>query len=231
MKGLYVLVASLMLAACTGLPAIHPPPAPGSKTVCPSVFAEAPTRFIHAIEARTAGQTRAVMIGVTLVHPRTGLLSSAIVSTEGLSLFEATSDAGGVKVSRALPPFDAPDFAQNMIDDIELIFLAPSGTLQQQGLLADGRTVCRWHREKGGWVDVSESADGRLRIQRYSEGGNPERTVTLATGPGRAYSLIELQASSLINYTLIMTLIESEGVAAAAKDEQDPNQTTEGKKP
>ncbi len=231
MKGVCVLIATLVLAACQNLPVIGPPPASGSKTACPSVFAETPVRFIHAIEARAAGKTQAVMIGVTVLNPETQTIESAIVSPEGLSLFEATAVAGDIKVSRALPPFDAPDFAKNMMNDIELIFLAPQGTLKEQGILADGRVVCRRHQEQGGWVDVSQDADGRIRIQRYSENAKPERTVTLTPQAGNAYAMIVLQAAGLIDYTLIMTLIESEAVADEAKNEPPINKPSQGKAP
>jgi hypothetical protein len=116
------------------------------------------------------------------------------------------------------------------MDDIELIFLAPYGEMKEQGRSADRRMVCRWHREKGGWVDISQAPDGRIRISRYSEGFKPERMVTIEPEPGSPYAAIVLQAEGLIDYTLVMTLIESEAVAdstdAGAKDK-----ASEGKVP
>lgn len=223
MKGVCVLIAALMLAACSALPVIQAVPASDKKTGCPSQFTSEPRRFIHTIEAQAAGKTQAVMIGVTLLNPQTRMISSAIVSAEGLSLFEAASFAGDVKVSRALPPFDAPDFARNMMEDIDLIFLAPAGAPESQGVLAGGRAVCRWHRENGGWVDVSDDADGRIRIQRYTQGGALKRSVTLTAAEGNAYASIHLQASGLIHYTLIMTLLESEAVAPQTENKLPAN--------
>lgn len=217
MKGISILIAALMVAACSSMPGIRPAADPARKAVCPPVFVEESTRFIHTIESRAAGKLQAVMIGVTLLHPQTRSVSSAIVSTEGLSLFEASSRKGEVHVSRALPPFDAPDFARNLMADVELIFLSPHGTLAQHGILADGRTVCRWRQEKGGWVDVSRDAQGQNRIERYSENGRLKRSVTLAAGHDNAYSAIELQASDLISYSLTMTLIESEAATEEIK--------------
>jgi hypothetical protein len=231
MKGAWVLITTLVLAACQSLPVIQPAPAGSGKTACPSVFAQAPIRYIHAIEARAAGKTQAVMIGVTLLNPETKAIASAIVSAEGLSLFEAASVAGDIAVSRALPPFDAPDFAKNLMNDIELIFLAPRGALQAQGNLADGHVACRWHLEKGGWIDVSEDMERNIRIQRYSQSSKLTRTVTLTPKSGNAYAAIVLQASGLIDYTLIMTLIESEAVADEAKSESPVNKPSSGKAP
>jgi len=218
MKGISILIAALMVAACSSMPVIRPAADPARKAVCPPVFVEESTRFIHTIESRAAGKLQAVMIGVTLLHPQTRSVSSAIVSAEGLSLFEASSRKGEVHVSRALPPFDAPDFARNLMADVELIFLSPQGTLAQHGILADGRPVCRWRQEKGGWVDVSRDAQGQSRIERYSENGRLKRTVTLAAGRGNPYSAIDLQASDLISYSLTMTLIESEAAAEEIKN-------------
>ncbi len=226
MKYVYALIALLMLAGCSALPVIKS--APGTQMACPRVFVEQSTRFIHAIEARAAGRTQAVMIGVTLVNPGERSISCAIVSPEGLSLFEAASVADEINVSRALPPFDKPDFAQNMMEDVRLIFLQPPGAPRAQGLLADGRPVCRWSLEKGGWVDVSGGATEDVRIMRYSENGRIQRRATLAAGKSHIYQTVELQAEGLIDYTLVMTLLESEGVSENAKDAPPANGTTEG---
>jgi len=220
MKFVCGLMAVLMLAACSSLPVLRPVAgiSPESGTSCPAVFVQDNTRFIHAIEAQAGGKTQAVMIGVTLLNPGAGSISSAIISTEGLSLFEAESVAGKIKVGRALPPFDAPDFSQNMMEDIALIFLPPSGVLYSKGVLADGRTVCRWHQKIGGWVDIGKDAQGRTRIERYTENGGLKRLVTIATDRNHAFATIDLQASDLISYRLTMTLIESEIVTEDLKN-------------
>lgn len=218
MKVVRILMAALMLAACSSMPVIRPASGPAQEAVCPQVFVSERTRFIHTIESHAAGQLQAVMIGVTLLDPGARSISSAIVSAEGLSLFEASSRKGEIHVSRALPPFDAPDFARNLMDDVKLIFLAPQGSPVLKGVLSDGRPVCRWHREKGGWIDVSRDKQGQSRIERYSENGRLERSVTLAAGRGNTYSAIALQASDLISYALTMTLIESEAVTEDTKN-------------
>jgi hypothetical protein len=179
---------------------------------CPSPFFTKKTRFIHAIEARMSGEIKAVMIGVTLADPALRTLSCAIMSPEGMVLFEAFFGPSGMIVNRALPPFDAADFADNMMDDIALIFLKPSGAVMQKGVLAAGEAVCRRHKNQGGWIDVLQRRDGRIQVRRYSEGGSLKRSVTLAGGPFNPYSTIELHALELVNYTLMMTLIESEAV-------------------
>ncbi len=210
MKGLLLLIGSFLLVSCAALPAVLPPA--DQTMTCPSPFLTEKTRFIHAIEARMSGETKAVMIGVTLADPALRTLSCAIMSPEGMVLFEAFFGPSGMIVNRALPPFDAADFAGNMMDDIALIFLKPSGAVTQKGVLAAGEAVCRQHKDQGGWIDVLQRRDGRIQVRRYSEGGSLKRSVTLAGGVLTPYSIIELHASELVNYTLMMTLIESEAV-------------------
>jgi hypothetical protein len=210
MKGFLLLTSSFLLISCAALPAVLPPA--DQTMTCPSPFLTEKTRFIHAIETRLSGETKAVLIGVTVVDPATGTLSCALVSAEGMTLFEAVRGPSGVNVSRALPPFDTADFARNMMDDIQLIFLKPSGSLVKKGFGAAGEAVCRLHKEGGGWIDVSQGRDGRIQVRRYSEGGRLKRSVILAGGAQNPYATIELQASELVNYTLMMTVIESEAV-------------------
>mgnify|MGYP001221633064 CR=1 FL=1 len=211
MKKTKILMMAALMAACSSMPAIRPSGDAGPKTACPRVHVLQNARFIHAIEFRAAGRTQTVFMGVTLVHPRQKAVTCGIVSAEGLSLFEATRHRGDIQVSRALPPFDAPDFARNLMEDVELIFLPPSGDPAGEGFLPDGRKICRWKLAQGGWLDISQDAEGRNQIDRYTEDGDLTRSVLFAAG-GDPYSALELRASGLMSYVLTMTLIEAETV-------------------
>ena len=214
MKGFFFLISAFLLASCATLPAIQEPSADQTKkpVTCPSPFILEKTRFIHTIDVQAAGQTKAVMIGVTVADPVSRTFSCAIMSTEGMVVFEAVSGHEGVKVIRALPPFDAPDFARNMMEDMELIFLAPAGVLAGKGVLTGGEVVCRRRQEQGGWVDVVAGHDGRVQIRRYSECGALKRTVNMDGNSRDAYKTIELRSAGWLGYSLMMTLIESEMV-------------------
>ncbi|MBP1709977.1 MAG: hypothetical protein H6Q49_179 [Deltaproteobacteria bacterium] len=214
MKGLFFLMSAFLLTSCAALPTIQEPTAGQAKksVACPSPFLTEKTRFIHAIDVQAAGKTKTVMIGVTVADPATRTFSCAIMSTEGMAVFEAVSGKEGVNVTRALPPFDAPDFARNMMDDMELIFLEPAGVVAGKGVFAGGEFVCRRRQERGGWVDVVAGHEGRIQIRRYSECGALERTVNLNGNSRDAYKTIELQSAGLMGYSLMMTLIESEVV-------------------
>jgi hypothetical protein len=228
MKGLCFLISVFLLASCATLPAIQEPSADQAKkpVICPSPFLLEKTRFIHTVDVQAAGQTKAVMIGVTVADPGSRTFSCAIMSTEGMVVFEAVSENEGVKVIRALPPFDKPDFARNMMDDMELIFLEPGGEFVGKGVFAGGEVVCRRRHQRGGWVDVMEGSDGRLQIRRYSKCGALQRTVFLNGNSPDAYKTIELQSAGWMSYGLTMTLIESEVVR-----DKPPMQKQSGNRP
>jgi hypothetical protein len=213
MKRIFPLILiTIFLASCQSLPVINTPApsADGKISACPSPFLKERYRLIHAIEIRTAGDTRGAIIGVTLADPTTRLISCAIMTAEGIVLFDAEEDAGLLKVNRALPPFDSADFAQNMIDDIKLIFFAPAGKIEQKGNLPGGAVICRWHEENGGWIDVLSHQPKGIEIKRYSSCGSLKRHVKFEKTDENIYQNIELHANELYSYSLFMTLIEAQ---------------------
>jgi hypothetical protein len=209
-KKALLLIGALLLASCASLPDIRP--VADEKMTCPSPFLAKTTRFIHAIEVRRSGEMQAAMIGVTLTDPAQRTISCALMSPEGMAFLEAVSGPDDLQVSRALPPFDSLDFVRNMMDDIEMIFLMPLETPLQKGISDAGEAVCRRHKQRGGWLDVLAGLDGRIRIIQYSESGRLQRSVTLANQADNPYAAIDLQARDLFNYSLGMTLIESETI-------------------
>ena len=216
MKNASILVLAFFLVSCQALPVINNVPGPQTgkeDSICPSPFLKEKYRLIHAIEVQMAGAARSAIIGVTLADPATRAISCAILTAEGMVLFEADADAGLLNVRRALPPFDSTSFAKNMIDDIKLIFLSPEGKIHQLGTLSDGANVCRWREENGDWIDVSAHQQGNIDIQRYSASGGLKRHVKFINKAGEnIYSSIELHAKELSNYSLLMTLIEAQPV-------------------
>ena len=132
MKGIRLLIlTALLLASCQTLPAINSilPQAGSKDSVCPSPFLKESYRLVHAVEVRMAGDTGGAIIGITVADPATRFVSCAIMTAEGMVLFEAEATPL-LKVIRALPPFDSKNFAENMINDIKLIFFAPEGNIR-----------------------------------------------------------------------------------------------------
>jgi hypothetical protein len=214
MKGIPLLILIFFLSACQTLPLINSPVSPeGEKALtCPSPFLKEKYRLVHAIETRMAGDTRSSIIGVTLADPSNRSISCAIMTAEGMVLFEAESGPGTLKVNRALPPFDSENFAKNMIEDIKLIFFAPEGKFQIKGNLPNGSTACRYREENGDWIDVINDKSEGMAIKRYSSAGFLKRHVKFNKKAENIYQSVELQANETFNYSLLMTLIESQPV-------------------
>lgn len=227
MKRIRLLIIIFFLFSCQTLPVINSPSSlPEEKSfVCPSPFLKEKYRLMHAIESRMGGKTQSAIIGVSLVNPFTRSVSCAIITAEGMVLFEAESNNEEIKVSRAIPPFDSEDFTKNMIEDIKLIFLAPEGKLQSKGYLADGSKVCRYLQENGVWIDVTENKSAGTQIMRYSSSGVLKRHICFNKTTKNIYQRIELQADETLDYSLLMTLIEAQPVKKEFLQKKQPGKT------
>ncbi len=222
MKGIRLLIfTTILLVSCQTLPAINSvlPQAQPKSAVCPSPFLKEPYRLVHAIEALIGGEIQGAIIGITLVDPSTRFVSCAIMTAEGMVLFEAEAKPA-LKVIRALPPFDSDNFAKNMIEDIKLIFLVPEGEILTKGILPDGANICRWKEKSGAWIDVIARLREGIEINKYSAYGNWQRRIKLTRTAENVYSGIELSARDAFNYSLILTLIESEPLESELKTEK-----------
>lgn len=209
---LWILI--FFLFSCQALPVIHEPSSPheGKSFVCPDPFLKKDYRLVHAIEARLYGSVQSQIIGVTLVLPDARSVSCAIITTEGISLFEAEETSHGINVKRALPPFDSEDFANHMMEDIKLIFRAPEGVLHNGGYLAGGSKVCRYLQDNGDWIDVMENKLGEIQIKRYSSCEVLKRDVRFSSTHQQLYQRISLQANEKPDYFLLMNLIEDQPI-------------------
>ena len=214
MKGLPLLILMIFLSSCQTLPLITSPVSPAEEKDlnCPSPFLKEKYRLVHAIETRVVGKTQSAIIGVTLADPSTRFVDCAIMTAEGMVLFEAESGPGTLEITRALPPFDSEDFAKNMIEDIKLIFFTPEGKIQKKGNLPDGATACRYQEENGEWIDVINDKSEGMAIKRYSSIGILKRQIKFNKTSENIYQSIELKANEAFNYSLLMTLIEAQPI-------------------
>ena len=218
MKRLPLLIIIFFLFSCQTLPVIDSHVSSDDKNnfACPYPFLKEKYRFVHTIEAHVAGDMQSAIIGVTLANPSADSVSCAIVTAEGMVLFDAESGREAIKVNRALPPFDTGDFATNMIADIKLIFLAPEGKIQNKGYLTDGSTVCRYLEKNGDLIDVIESESDGKQVKRYTSSGALKRHVLFNKTTKNIYQRIELQAYETFDYSLLMNLIEAQPVKSRA---------------
>jgi len=221
MKGLIQLILTAVIAiSCQTLPEIKPDVAKTKTPACPSPFLKESHRFVHAIETRRGDAIRGGIIGVTVADPATRFISCALMTAEGMVLLEAEANPS-LHVLRALPPFNYPAFAENMIEDIRLIFFAPRGKFMQLGVLDDGSKICRWREEGGAFVDIIERQSDGFEINKYTRRGSLKRRVRLILSAENVYSQIELSASELVSYSLKMTLVEAEPIEDEPKTNKD----------
>jgi hypothetical protein len=219
MKRLSLLIITIFLFSCQTLPIINSPSSlNGDKSfTCPYPFSKEKVRLVHTMEVRMPGDIRSAIIGVTLVDPSTRSVSCAIMTAEGMVLFEAESSQGELKVNRALPPFNSDDLAKNMIEDIKLIFFEPDGKIKSRGYLPDGATICRYLQKNGDSIDIIGQKSAGVQIKRYSSSGTLKRHILFNEAAKNIYQRIELRAYETFDYSLVMDLIEAKPLKKGKK--------------
>jgi hypothetical protein len=146
------------------------------------------------------------MIGVTEARPGTRRLHCVLMSIEGLVLCDAEYD-GKLTVTRGIGPFSSPDMVMGMVRDISLMLFAPAGTAES-GTIAGAHT-CRY-TSGADVTDVSTGSGGSVELVYYA-GGTRSRTVRFSRMRGDGLpARIELAASGVPGYSLLLDLIEAE---------------------
>ena len=213
-----LLIILFQTISCAGSPGPVPikrPLALDTDRHCTSPFPDRAWNLVHSIHAALPNGGNAVMLGVTAIDPKTGIIECVIMTVEGLVLFDARYDRQ-IVIHRAIPPFDATGFARGLINDIKLIFFPPDGSLIASGISDDGSFVCRYKTTSGMIVDIITHKDHPWKIRQYdhdfrlirslktypdSEGSTEKRHAI----PGR----LELTAYGPSQYSLTLKLIEA----------------------
>ena len=216
MKWLLPLIAAgILFTACGNLPKVHPAGDLATARInqtCRGPFPEGKWQFVHSIEAVMPGGRSGFVTGVVVVSPADRSFRCAIMSLEGLALFEAEWGSELV-VHRAIAPFDSRPFAEGLAEDIRLLFLHPSGSPSESGFVADGAPLCRYRGSDGEVVDVVSKGAGRWEIRRYARDLGLLRSASIAegkkSGPDGIPGRIELTAHGPQTYKLVMNLVEA----------------------
>jgi hypothetical protein len=204
----------LLFGGCTGLkPLMLLDPARKSAVLegCRRPFLPGEYRLVHALETVMPDGAKGTAVGVLVADPRTRSFRTALMTIEGFVLFDA--EAGeALKVNRAVPPFDAPAFAEALAEDIRLAFFPPGETPAAWGEGEAGALVCRFERADGRLVEVLTFKGGVMAIRLYGAGQALLKRVkvTLPEGPGLAETL-EIRGG-WPPYTLRLRLLESEAL-------------------
>lgn len=209
------ILAMLLVAACAGPPRIAVPPDDthdAFAAACAAVFPQGDWQFAHAIQAHLPDGSRQTLIGITRISTAAQAFEGAMLTLEGMVLFQARYDGTAIEVKKAVPPMDQPGFAQGLIDDIALLFFPPAAPPAQTGLVKDGARICRYPLDDG-IQDVVVQPDGRWEIRRYGSNGRLRRTVlpdgSEARHPQGFPSRLELRAHGAKGYRLNMSLMEA----------------------
>lgn len=224
MTSVFPLILLLLLASCSGrqqLPTLTGPAVVEAsqsgqiRQRCDKVFLQGSWQLVHAIEFNRFGGGGS-LIGVTTLAGST--LHCLLMTVEGLVLFEAELDQEELVTRRAIAPFDNPEFARGLMDDVQTIFLPPPVQQPLTGRLAGGDVVCRYHPDNdtdhGQITDIIVTGDDGFQIHVY--GPDRRRTRTIVAGAriskaaGMVPETLELTASGLSTYTLTMTLISAD---------------------
>jgi hypothetical protein len=224
-RALLLVLLALSATACSSRPAIRPEPPSAFDTYdfCREVFPQRAWTMVHTIASAWPGGRRGIMMGVVSLAPAENAVDCALLSIEGLRLFEARHD-GTLTVRRALPPFDRPALAEGMMDDIRLLFFPPGGSPQETGRLPGGAPVCRY-RLADGTEDIVQAPSGEIVIARYDNRGRPTRRATITRcRPAGAADVepvacrIRLEAFRPADYRLDLDLVEARPVLDKPKD-------------
>jgi len=176
---------------------------------CLSVFPAKPFRAVHKIEADLPFGGYGTFIGVTEVHPDTGLIKVILLSPEGITLLDAECMGSEIKINSGIPPLDKKDFAAGLSDDIRFLFMPPKGNLEGALNNQDDSSYCIWTKDnlrteilKGKDRSIISDIKGRTKIIRQA--------VLMPPVIDGLFSKMILQTKGIRGYRLSFELLEEE---------------------
>ncbi|WP_028580073.1 DUF3261 domain-containing protein [Desulfogranum japonicum] len=212
----HLLFTVLLLSGCTvanhsQLPELNLQPDNLTAQACNAVFPGNGWQFVHSISFRQANGHGSTLLGVTTLTREH--IRSALLTVEGLTLFEAESDqAGALDVTKALPPFDSQGFAAGLMHDIQTIFRRPQGALQL-GTDADEMATCRFTAGSGAVTDVHPKTENCWTVNQYTFTHERTRSVTgcwsSSTDQAQFPQKLSLNAYGMRGYSLNMKLLNA----------------------
>jgi len=210
--------AELLLPALT----INPPEQTAAlATSCKLIFPKGNWQFVHSIEFTLNNGRGSTMLGVTSIN--NNQLACALLSPEGFTLFAGHYDQNNaLVVDRALPPFTSPDFAAELMADVQTIFLAPSPAHSQYGQLVDQNPICRYQEQSSKTVDIlPKIKNGCWQINSYDVNMVRQRTIIgrdcLENQGQNIPTRLELQRHGAQGYTLQLHLVNADQAPSTDK--------------
>ena len=215
-----ILLLSLFgfVISCSSLPLVYPAndstdPQPGR--ACRGPFPEGDWQLLHSIEATLPGGKKGFLMGLTVISSSNRTAQVVIMTLEGFVVFDALYDKQ-ITVKRAIAPFDSEVFANGLIEDINLIFFKPSGSIMASGFLKNGTAVCRYQKPGGRIVDIISHGEDNWETKQYLPDFRLARIVKSMsakkpdlTDRAGISNQIKLIAHGSPGYELIMDLVEA----------------------
>ncbi len=204
-----LLALILLVVACTHIPAVTPMDTGDKRVIhsrCRSIFPSGRWQLVHTIDAHLGGGHRATFTGVVVLSAKVRSIHCVLMTLEGMVLFEAVA-GDGITVKRAIGPFENPDFADGLIQDLRLLFFEPKATSEPvAAIFPEGARGCRYHTDDDRIVDVFNTDDNIWHIRQY----DPERMVVACGVDGRGVAKkLTLASKARHGYKLDMTLVEA----------------------
>ena len=213
MRTFSLLILLTLLSACAHQPDIPPTSKQLAKkiqTECERIFSQKDRQLLYRIQARLPNNKKKTLLGLTQIYPRTRQLHCALMTIEGLVLFEAGYD-NTLSIQRAVPPFDKEGFAKGILADICLIFFRPAAIKITAGTTAAGEKICRYELADHQLEEIILLPKNQSKIRRYHRKGKLYRSVVFQpeSNPQKVAEQIELKAYGFFGYQLNLTLIEA----------------------
>lgn len=209
----YSLLLTLCLSGCAvhrQVPVLTPLGGISAQNV-PAIFPVGRWQFVHAIDFSADSRGGATVIGI--VRLEEGGLEVALVTVEGLTLFEAGKmDGKKPVVRRALSPFDSKSFAADLLADVEMMFRSPAGN-PTLGRGPGGELIWRYRGADGKLTDLLTEEAGCWRLNRYDSARALLRQLEATQCREEAGfllpGLMELHATEPAEYRLRMRLLSA----------------------
>lgn len=218
MKKLLLLLSALgLILSCSSLPQVYPAGDSadvGPDRACRGPFPVGDWQLLHSIEATLPGGKKGFLMGLTIISPSNRVAHCVIMTLEGFVVFDALYDKQ-ITVKRAVAPFDSEAFANGLIEDINLIFFKPDGSIVTSGFLKSGAAVCRYQKPDGRMVDIINQGEHHWEIRQYLPDNRLARTVRMSAkepdldNHQGISDKIELIANGSPGYALAMDLVEA----------------------
>ena len=207
-----------LILSCSSLPQVYPAgdsADPQTDRACRGPFPDGDWQLLHSIEATLPGGKKGFLMGLTVISSSNRTARCVLMTLEGFVVFDALYDKQ-ISIKRAIAPFDSELFANGLMEDINLIFFKPSGSIKTAGFLKSGAAVCRYQKPDGRLVDIINQGPPNWEIRQYHRDNRLAQTVKIMSAkmthladPKGISDKIELKAHGSPGYELVMELVEA----------------------